>query len=109
MIEIKCNEHKRHSQWEKLLVEEHALNRGYAIHFDQTQKLHRTTTYTNQMVKEANEIQLHPHNPHNFNKEHVIPLSICSNQPNRLGSMNSQPHPPPVMAHIPSRAQTRGR
>jgi hypothetical protein len=56
---------------EKLSVAEHAVNTGDAISFDQTQKLHRTTTYIDRIVKETIEIQLCASN---FNRENGYTL-----------------------------------
>jgi hypothetical protein len=50
----------RHGQAEISYVAEHLLNTGHEIQFEKTQRLNRTATYMNRIVKEAIEIQLHP-------------------------------------------------
>jgi hypothetical protein len=60
-IEIICQEdikHLHHGQTGKSGVAEHLLNTGHKTQFEKTHRLNRTTTYMNQIVKEAIEIHL---------------------------------------------------
>jgi hypothetical protein len=80
------------------MLAEHAMKIVRAVHFDQTHKLHRTTTYIDRMVKEAIEIQLHPVN---FNREDGYILSrawyplinVLKHQPGKQVRLNEQSYP----------------
>ena len=54
--------HLRLGQPDKSVVAQHALETGHSVDFSNTCRLTRTNGYMDCIIKEANEIQLHPNN-----------------------------------------------
>jgi hypothetical protein len=74
-IDTRLKEHKRHIRLEypnKSAVAQHSIHQEHRIQFNSTSILSTKTRYMDRIIKEAIEIELHPHN---MNREEGFCLS----------------------------------